>query len=93
MKYKPSSKGINFGKHTCLFGKIILSSNRFQYYSKTKITLYCIILKPSIESGEININEAAKIVGYKSPNSFSRAFKEYFGILPKELKKEKKIYL
>ncbi len=44
--------------------------------------------KTLLKSGDININEATKIVGYKNASNFSRAFKEHFGINAIEVKKK-----
>lgn len=40
--------------------------------------------KRMIESGEMNVTEAALSVGYSSLGHFSRIFKDTFGLLPKE---------
>ncbi|ABB38408.1 transcriptional regulator, AraC family [Oleidesulfovibrio alaskensis G20] len=40
-----------------------------------------------IESGEMNVTEAAVSVGYSSLGHFSRIFKENFGVLPKDVSK------
>ncbi len=48
--------------------------------------------KKLLKNNNIDINEATKLVGYKNQGHFSKIFKEYFGINPIELKKEKKIY-
>jgi len=44
--------------------------------------------KKLIEKNEVNINEAARLVGYKSISHFSKIFKEHFGVLPISVKKE-----
>jgi AraC family transcriptional activator of pyochelin receptor len=36
--------------------------------------------------GEVNVNEAADLVGYANPNHFSTAFRKFFGIAPGSLK-------
>lgn len=46
--------------------------------------------KKLLETNDININEASLIVGYKSVSHFSKIFKEYYGITPIEIRKEKK---
>lgn len=48
--------------------------------------------KNLLENNEINIGEAALIVGYKNIGHFSSAFKSYFGISPIYIKKEQKKY-
>jgi len=50
--------------------------------------------KKLLEKNEINVGEAASLVGYKSIGHFSKIFKEQFGIKPIVLKKEqKKFYI
>ncbi|VFQ46266.1 helix-turn-helix transcriptional regulator [Desulfoluna butyratoxydans] len=39
--------------------------------------------KKLLESKEMNVTEVAYTVGYSQPGTFSRAFKQYFGISPK----------
>ncbi|WNJ20446.1 two-component regulator propeller domain-containing protein [Pontibacter sp. G13] len=40
-----------------------------------------------LESGEVNVSEAAYEVGFTDPKYFSNCFKKQFGILPKDLKR------
>ena len=44
--------------------------------------------KIMIKSGDYNINEVAKLTGYKFANNFTNAFFKEFGILPKSFMKE-----
>lgn len=37
--------------------------------------------------GKYQINEVARIVGYKNPHHFSTAFRRTFGIRPSEMKR------
>jgi len=48
--------------------------------------------KELIKKNEININEAATLVGYKSISHFSKIFKEHFGVLPINIKKKQSKY-
>ena len=45
------------------------------------------IAKELLLSGDINVSEAANIVGYKSLGHFGQAFKSYYGALPTQIKK------
>ena len=45
------------------------------------------IAKELLLSGDINVSEAANIVGYKSLGHFGQAFKSYYGALPTQVKK------
>lgn len=42
---------------------------------------------------DLNINEISKKIGFKYPQSFTNAFSRYFGILPKDMRKNKKLYM
>lgn len=44
--------------------------------------------KKMLEEGNLNITEISKKVGYKNIQNFTLAFVKYFGIKPKQLKKE-----
>lgn len=46
-----------------------------------------------LEQNDINVQEAALLVGYKSLSHFSKAFKDHYGIFPIQLKKERKYYV
>lgn len=50
------------------------------------------VAKELLESGDISVFEASKMVGYKSTAHFSVIFKEKFGINPIEIKKSCKFY-
>jgi len=45
--------------------------------------------KNILQTGEYNINEVANLIGYKYASNFTNAFFKEFGILPKELIKER----
>jgi len=45
-----------------------------------------------LENEDININEVAEFVGYKYPSNFSKVFKQYFNINPKDVMKSRKYY-
>ncbi|MDY0326925.1 MAG: AraC family transcriptional regulator [Arcobacteraceae bacterium] len=49
--------------------------------------------KNLLVKNDISIQEAAGIVGYNSMGHFSKIFKEKYGILPIEFKKDKNIYI
>lgn len=49
--------------------------------------------KELLANQDVNVTEAANIVGYRSLGHFSKIFKEEFGVLPIELIKEKKYYI
>jgi AraC-like DNA-binding protein len=44
--------------------------------------------KQMLESGTWKVGEAAKIVGYKDLTAFGRAFRQKFGILPRDYLKK-----
>ena len=48
--------------------------------------------KELLERNEINVNEAAHLVGYKSIGHFSKIFKEHFGVLASDVIKHRKYY-
>lgn len=48
--------------------------------------------KELLESSEVNINEAAILVGYKSGSHFSKIFKEKFGVLASDIMRSRKYY-
>ncbi len=48
--------------------------------------------KQLLETGDMNIYEISKLVGYKYQNNFTKVFKEHFGIRPSELIKSRKYY-
>lgn len=49
--------------------------------------------KNLLKNDELSVQEAANMVGYKSISAFCKVFKQHFGILPVELKKQRKIHL
>ncbi len=46
------------------------------------------VAKEHLSLGEMNISEAARLVGYRCQSHFSKKFVEHFGYGPKELKKQ-----
>ncbi len=48
--------------------------------------------KELLSSGEYNINEVSKLIGYEFTSSFTHAFFKEFGVLPKEVLKTRKYY-
>jgi len=48
--------------------------------------------KVLLGTGEYNISEVSKIIGYKYQQSFSTAFFKHFGVLPKDLVKSRNYY-
>ncbi|MEI4550833.1 AraC family transcriptional regulator [Pseudoalteromonas spongiae] len=41
-----------------------------------------------LKNGQGNVSKASEVAGYSTPNSFSTAFKRYFGVSPKSVKKK-----
>lgn len=62
-----------------LFGNTVFGYLQEHRLNEAKILL---------ESEDININEAATLVGYKSVSHFSKIFKEHFGTTPLQTKKK-----
>lgn len=54
-----------------------------QYLIKYRVQKACALLKDN----NLSISEVSKIVGYKDPLHFSKMFKKFIGISPKEYKK------
>lgn len=48
--------------------------------------------KQLLETGDMNVAEISELMGYKYQNSFAKAFRECFGVPPKELMKSRKYY-
>ena len=48
--------------------------------------------KQLLENGDMNVSEVSEFVGYKFQNSFAIAFREFFGVRPKDLIKSRKYY-
>lgn len=42
-----------------------------------------------LEKGDENVKEIAEAVGYTNPNSFTRAFRQYYQCNPKEYRRKK----
>lgn len=61
--------------------KIVYRKNIYQYYLEQKLA----IGKDLIASKKKTISEVAYMLGYNKINSFSKVFKKYFGILPKDV--------
>ena len=56
-----------------------------QYITKLRITN----AKSLLETTSYNVTEIAQTVGYDNPLYFSRQFKKYTGVSPKEYKQKK----
>lgn len=65
---------LNQGFHK-IFGTTVFNVYRHQKMEEAKNML---------ESKEMNVTEVAYNVGYSQPGTFSRAFKQYYGISPKD---------
>ena len=61
--------------------KIVYGKNIYQYYLEQKLA----IGKELITSKKKSISEVAYMLGYNKINSFSKVFKKYFGVLPKDV--------
>jgi AraC-like DNA-binding protein len=66
--------------------KMVYGKNIYQYYLEQKLA----IGKELIASKKKTISEVAYLLGYNKINSFSKVFKKYFGILPKDVNITKK---
>jgi AraC-like DNA-binding protein len=64
--------------------KEVTASSPLQYIKKIRLDKARAIL----EEGEMRVNEAAAKVGYESVSQFSREFKRYYGVAPKDAKKK-----
>jgi AraC-like DNA-binding protein len=69
--------------------KIVYGKNIYQYYLEQKLA----IGRELIASKKKTISEVAYMLGYNKINSFSRVFKKYFGVLPKDVNAIKKVNL
>lgn len=67
--------------------KIVYKKNIYQYYLEQKLA----IGKELIASKKKTISEVAYMLGYNKINSFSKVFKKYFGVLPKDVNTLNKI--
>ena len=67
--------------------KVVFGKNIYQYYLEQKL----FIGKELIASRKKTISEVAYMLGYNKINSFSKVFKKYFGILPKDVNAASKI--
>jgi len=67
--------------------KIVYRKNIYQYYLEQKLA----IGKDLIASKKKTISEVAYMLGYNKINSFSKAFKKYFGMLPKDVNTNHKV--
>lgn len=61
--------------------KIVYGKNIYQYYLEKKLA----IGKEMIADKKKSISEIAYTLGYSKINSFSRVFKKYYGLLPKDV--------
>lgn len=66
--------------------KMVYGKNIYQYYLEQKLALG----KDLISSKKKTISEVAYILGYNKINSFSKVFKKYFGVLPKDINSAKR---
>jgi AraC-like DNA-binding protein len=64
--------------------KEVTASSPLQYIKKIRLDKARAIL----EEGEMRVNEAAAEVGYESVSQFSREFKRYYGVAPKDARKK-----
>ena len=73
-----------------------LNLSRSQFYRKIKAltnqtanefirNIRLLRAKQIIETGSTNISEVCYKVGFSSPSYFTKCFKSYFGVLPKEI--------
>ncbi len=67
--------------------KIVYNKNIYQYYLEQKLA----IGRDLITSKKKTISEVAYMLGYNKINSFSKIFKKYFGVLPKDVNTINKI--
>ena len=62
--------------------RIVYGKNIYQYYQEKRMEWG----KIQLEQGQSNVGEIATHLGFYKINNFSKAFKKYFGVLPRELK-------
>lgn len=60
----------------------VYGKNTFVYYQEKRLA----VGRTMLENEHKSISEVAYTLGYTKTNSFSKAFKKYFGFLPRELK-------
>jgi AraC-like DNA-binding protein len=60
----------------------VYGKNAYIYYQEKRLALG----RKMLENEHKTINEVALTLGYNKTNSFSKAFRKYFGFLPRELK-------
>ncbi len=60
----------------------VYGKNTYVYYQEKRLALG----RTMLENEHKTISEVAYTLGYTKPNSFSKAFKKYFGFLPREIK-------
>lgn len=66
--------------------KMVYGKNIYHYYLEQKLA----IGKEMIASRKKSISEVAYMLGYHKINSFSKVFKKYFGVLPRDIHSIKK---
>ena len=71
--------GMNKDKLNQGFYKVF-GTSAFSFFRNNKMEK----ARKILETGEMNVTEAAYCVGYSQPGSFSRAFKQYYGMNPKD---------
>ena len=62
--------------------RIVYGKNIYQYYQAKRMECG----RHELENGQHSVNEIATNLGYIKINNFSKAFKKYFGVLPREVK-------
>jgi AraC-like DNA-binding protein len=60
----------------------VYGKNAYIYYQEKRLA----VGRKMLENEHKTISEVAFILGYNKTNSFSKAFRKYFGFLPRELK-------
>jgi AraC-like DNA-binding protein len=74
--------GLNRDKlHRCF--RAVFGLSPFEYLRKQRLQKAMLLL----QDGELNVTEAAAMVGYNNLSYFAKAFKSMFGIAPGELRK------
>ena len=77
------SEDISYSTFSAIY-KQIYGKNPYTYLKDYKMNCAAIKLKES----NINISEIAILLGYNNASKFSKAFKDVFGILPKDYRKK-----
>lgn len=74
--------------------KLKYGMKRFFHSTPYQISLIARLKKAKIllQSGDFNVNEVSQQVGYKRVQNFSKVFTKFFGLNPKELKRQKSFH-